>query len=151
GCEFMRAGGKGGEGVEDLQVDLAGICLSRDGEDLFKAEVAGDFFLQLEGPLRMAVEEVQKRGLRARGPFGAEKRERAAEPFPFERVHKQMLEPKTRPLADGRWLRDLVMGETEARACRVLFCKTGQKPDCHREFLEEKRERLFHLDQVGIV
>lgn len=123
--EFMAGGGKGAEGVYNLDVNFACVGLSCNGKEVGKAEIVGDELFEFFDFGGVVVKEGEKGGLGAGGAFSAEKREVCNEPFEFLGVEEKVLEPEAGPFADGGGLGALEVGVAEARIVGVFFRKKG--------------------------
>src|SRR5207248_1933283 len=100
--------------------------LAADGIDLRESHLLGDALLELAYARLVAVEQVEKRGLRAGRAFHAEERELAAAEGNFAIVEEQVVKPERGALADGRQLRGLEVRERELWRAARHPCKLAQ-------------------------
>ena len=140
-----------GEIAEDVGVDLPRIRLPADGVRGVEADLAADQFFQLAHLGVVAVEEFQEARLRAGGAFVAQGLEAGDAMLDFGQVHREIVRPETRPLADGRRLGRLKMGEPEAGQIAVLGGERGQGVDHGRHSPGDHLQALAQQQQVGVV
>jgi len=151
GGAFVGRGSEGGEGVEEREVELAGVGLAADGKDVLEVEGGGKFLFELEDFVVVIVEEGEEGGLGTGGSFEAEEWEVVEEARPVLGIEEKVLEPEAEALANGGGLGSLEVGVAKAGVRLVLGREAGEELEDMKEFLEEEREGLFELDEVGVV
>ena len=124
GGHLVRALGHAGKRAQDLGIDLPRIGLPADGVGGVEADLAADQFLQLADLGVVAVEQFQETGLRAGRALVAECLDGGDAMLDFGQVHRQVVGPEARPLADRRRLGRLEMGEAQAGQVAVLGGET---------------------------
>ena len=107
GCTQTR------EGLEDVDVDLAGIGLGRNGVRVWEPAEFGDARIELLDLLVVPVKKRQEGGLRARRSFDTAESEVVMRTGEVAEVPKKLLDPEAGAFADRGQLSGLVVSETQ--------------------------------------
>src|SRR3989338_4267920 len=109
GRHLVGACRKGFKRIEEVQIQLAGIGLSRKMENACKAKCFGDRFLEFFDFVPIAFKKREERALGPRRPFYPEEGQLEQEPLPFFGIEEKIVEPESGPLSNGGRLRALLM------------------------------------------
>mmetsp|Transcript_44083 Transcript_44083/g.134213 ORF Transcript_44083/g.134213 Transcript_44083/m.134213 type:complete len:394 (+) Transcript_44083:457-1638(+) len=150
-AHFVRRLGNAREDAEYIEVDLAGVRLSRDGDGPLEPHELADALVQHLHLLVIAVEQFQEGRLRPRRSLHAAHGEVVDLPRDPLQVEEQILHPQRGALPDRRQLRRLVVRESERGKVPVLHGELLQDADRLYELPPYEDERVPNLNNVGVV
>jgi len=146
----VRGRAERGERAKDVAVDLARVGLAGDRVGVREAEELGHAGVEGLDLVVVTIKEGKERGLGAGRALDATEAEVVACARQVAQVPEKLLEPKRSPLADGRQLGRLEVGEAERRQVLVLLGEGRQARDDGRELVEQEREAVAQEDEVGV-
>ena len=125
---------------------MAGNCKA-----LGKAQLGGNAPVGLLNLGVVALKQLQKAGLRARGALGAQKRHMSQPVLQLRQIQQQILNPQAGPLAHGGGLGRLKMGEAKGWQIPIFFRKIVQAANHIQQFGFQQAQRVPHNDYVGVI
>ena len=140
-----------GQRLDDHRVDLPRIGLPGHRTALGKTEGPGHQLVELADLGILAVEQGQKRRLRAGGALDAAHRKLRNPPLDFAQVLHKVIAPQRRPLADGGQLGRLIVRKSQRRQAAILFGEFAEPVDQAGELAGDDPQAVAHQDQVGVV
>ncbi len=144
----MSDSGKHGQNVI---IKLPRVCLTGNGECLFKSHFFRDQCFELLDLIVIAAEQLKEACTCSCRSFATEKPERFFCIFNGFDVEQQILKPKSCALSDGRRLCGLKMSIRKRRLGSVLFRKRRGGSSRVYEQLLYARKGVAHLNYIGIV
>ena len=99
----------------------------------------------------VAVEQFQETGLRAGGALAAQRLEAGDAVLDLGQVHREVVRPEAGPLAHGRRLGRLEMGEPQAGQIAVFGGEAGQRIDHGRHPAADHFQPFAQQQQIGVV
>ncbi len=151
GCELVKALRNRAQSLVHAVIPLAGISLTGDRQDAFKASLGRYTTVEFHDFFFVAVEEIHEACLRSGRTLHAAERKNLNEEVQFFEVNEHVLEPEASALANGRKLGSLEVRCTELRHILVFHRKLGKLVHHAAKTLANKDKTLLHLDQIGIV
>lgn len=149
--DTLAGGTERAQSVANVHIDLARVGLTGDDECGAEASLLGDKLIQLLNLTVITIEDLQERGLGARGALHATEAEVIAGTLEVAQVHQQVLNPQASTLANGDQLSRLTVSETQAREVLVLPGKLRQLVNDNGQLGDEDVETVPEQDQVSIV
>ena len=110
---FVRRCAQTRAGLEDVNVDLAGVGLGRDGVCVWEPAELGDAHIERLDLLVVPVEKYQEGGLRARRPFDSAESKVVMRTSEVAEVPEKFLDPEAGAFADRGQLSGLVVSDTQ--------------------------------------
>ena len=110
---FVRGCAQTREGLEDVDVDLAGVGLGRDGVCVWEPAEFSDARIERLDLLVVPVKKCQEGGLRARRSFDTAEPEVVMRTSEVTEVPEKLLGPEAGAFADRGQLSGLVVSETQ--------------------------------------
>ena len=149
--ELMGALGNACQDIDHPGIYLAGIRLSGYRITIRKTHLSGYHPIRQTAFLMISVKKLQKAGLGTGRPLGPKQLHRIQHMIQILQIQAQLLQPQGRPLAHGRRLGRLKMGEGQCRLILVGFGKSCQLGHDIDQLLSYQPQGLCHDNNIGIV
>ena len=139
------------EGVADVNIDLARVCLTGDDEGRAEASLLGDELVKALDLAVVTVEDLEEGGLSTGGTLDTTEAEVVTGTLEVAQIHQKILDPETSTLTNGDQLGGLTVGETKAGQVLVLLSELGQLVDDDSELGDEDVETVTEENQIGVI
>ena len=149
--EFVGALPDLGQNGERPAVHLAGVGLPRHRHRAVKAHLPTHHVVQLLHLVIVAVKQLQKAGLGARGALGSQGPQVIQKGLHGLQVVQQILQPQGGPLAHRHRLRRLKVGEPQRGQGLVLLREGVQRPGGHHQPGPQQLHALAQDDDIRVV
>lgn len=142
---------KGGHGHQDVNINLAGISLARDGVVLLESGKLCHTLVKSFHLVMIALEEGQERCLGSSRSLDPTESNVLTSTSEIAKIPKQLLDPKSGTFADSCQLGRLKVGEAQGREVFVLLCKGAEALDDTSELGQEDIETIAKDDKISVV